>query len=160
MNIGRTQLLIICVPCKCDRGRPFAFRAKNSHRAKNRLQASFDRLVRAPCFCCTTTETHSRNAKSTNDKSCNMHCCCYYMLQRKYHAHRSVYHSVVAKLVPPFSSNSTFLTRSSTGLPFSLAIVRLHNTNPDLLNTDTWSSMTAKQGHYDYPLCLRIQHQV
>lgn len=56
-------------------------------------------------------------------------------------AHRSMYHSVEAKLVPPLASRRTFFTRSSTGFPLSLAIVRLHSTNPDLLNTDTWSSI-------------------
>lgn len=56
-------------------------------------------------------------------------------------SYRRVYHSVVAKLVPPLSSRRTFFTRSSTGFPFSFAIVRLQRTNPDLLNTETWSSM-------------------
>lgn len=56
-------------------------------------------------------------------------------------SYRSIYHSVDAKLVPPLASRSTFFTRSSTGFPLSLAIVRLHSTNPDLLNTDTWSSI-------------------
>ena len=65
-------------------------------------------------------------------------------------SHRRVYHSVTTILLPPFSSRRIFCTRSSMGFPFSLAMVRLHRTNPDLLNTDTWSSITKELAFTKY----------